>query len=150
MIEYGTKSAEIVDYGLFDEDGQPSVKLRSDETAIIKFVVRFNAEITDPIFAFTIKDLKGNELAGTNTWFQNVDTGHYMKGDLVVVTFTQKLNLQSGSYTLSLGCTGFDGDELTVYHRLYDVIAFETTMFKRIVGIFDIDSHIQIDKKVMG
>jgi len=146
MIEYGTKEAEIVDYGMFDESGQPSVKLRSDETMTVKLVVKFNLDITEPIFAFTIKDLKGNELAGTNTWFQNIDTGRCMKGDIVVVTFTQKLNLQSGMYTLSLGCTGFDGDELVVYHRLYDVIVFETTIFKRIVGIYDIDSKIQIVK----
>ncbi|AJY74604.1 ABC transporter ATP-binding protein [Paenibacillus beijingensis] len=147
-LEYGNKEVEIVDYGIFDENNQLISKIISDELIYIKMKVRFNELVQDPIFAFTIKDLKGNELSGTNTWFQNLDTGSFKAGDSLTVTFSQKVNLQSGYYTLSLGCTGFTGtnEDLVVYHRLYDVIAFETTMFKKIVGVYDIDSTIHIVK----
>lgn len=145
-LEYGNKAAVIIDYGIFDSNQVPSTKVQSEEPVFIKMAVRFNKKISNPIFAFTIKDLKGNELAGTNTWFQGIDTGENQIDDIVTITFTQKLNLQSGYYTLSLGCTGFNEDELVVFHRLYDVIAFEAVMFKRIVGIYDLDSQITINK----
>ena len=42
-------------------------------------------------------------------------------GDIYDVSFTQKMTLQGGEYLLSMSCTGFEGEELVVYHRLYDV-----------------------------
>ncbi|GFN32796.1 ABC transporter ATP-binding protein [Paenibacillus xylaniclasticus] len=146
-IEYGNKEAEIIDYGLFDSAGRPVTKVHSDEDTFVRMRIQFHQSMQDPIFAFTIKDLKGNELAGTNTWFQGIDTGLCEAGTVRSITFAQRMNLQSGYYTLSLGCTGFVGNEdLKVYHRLYDVIAFEAVMFKRIVGVFDIDSQISLDE----
>lgn len=144
LLEYGDKQAEIFDYGIFDSAGNPTTKIISDEETVIKMRVKFHEEISEPIFAFTIKDLKGNELSGTNTLFENMNTDLCKDGDEIIVTFTQVLNLQSGVYTLSLGCTGYVGDDLKVFHRLYDVLSFETTRFKNIVGIYDLNSTIEL------
>lgn len=146
LLEYGDKSAEIVDFGIFDLDDSPTSKIISDEPIVIKMKVKFNSRIEDPIFAFTVKDLKGNELCGTNTLFENILSPTINPGDEITVSFTQTLKLQNGYYTLSLGCTGFQNDELVVYHRLYDVLSFETSMFKNIVGIYDLESQIFLFK----
>jgi teichoic acid transport system ATP-binding protein len=100
--------------------------------------------LTDPIFAYTIKDLKGLELTGANTLFHGITTGECPSGRRVVVQFRQRLTLQSGRYALSLGCTGMCGDTLLVYRRLYDVLLFEVAASKPVVGLFDPDTQIEI------
>ena len=54
------------------------------------------------------------------------------------------MNLQGGEYLLSLGCTGYSGDEFEVYHRLYDVCNITVVSDKNTVGFYDMDSEIKI------
>lgn len=143
-LAYGNRRAEIVEYGVFNEQNQPAKILQHGERFLIRMKVSFHDEVRAPIFAFTIKDLRGFELTGTNTQFKQVPTGNYRKGEQVNVEFAQTLNLQSGRYALSLGCTGFCGDSLVVYHRLYDILLFETASAAPMVGCYDLDSKIMI------
>jgi teichoic acid transport system ATP-binding protein len=145
-LEYGNGVAEIYDYGIFDENGDPTTFVQSDEWIEIKMKVRLNEEVLNPIFAMTIKDVKGLELAGTNTMTESIFTGLCKKGDEFTISFKQQLNLTTGVYTLSLGCTGFEGEELKVYHRLYDVLVFRVNVNRNIVGIFDLNSIVTVKK----
>ncbi|MGC8771613.1 MAG: ABC transporter ATP-binding protein [Brevinematia bacterium] len=145
-LSYGNLEAEIVDFGIFDKDNYPVQKLFHGEPFYVKMVVKFNTEVENPIFAFTIKDLKGLELVGTNTHYEKVYTGKFFMGDRVIVEFKQILNLQSGAYALSLGCTNFDVNGFLVYHRLYDIILFEVISHKNFVGFFDPESEVLIEK----
>jgi len=145
-LVYGEGHAEIVEYGLFDEHNRPAWILQHGRRFFIRMKVRFHAEVREPIFAFTIKDLKGMELTGTNTQFKQVPTGAYGKGDSVSVEFSQTLNAQSGRYALSLGCTGYEGDSMVVHHRLYDILLFETVSAMPMVGCYDLNSEIRIHR----
>ena len=51
-----------------------------------------------------------------------------------------------GQYLLSLGCTGFQGDEFVVYQRLYDILCVEVISYKKFVGLYDLNSNITIKK----
>lgn len=144
VLEYGTKEAEIIDYCIVDEMGTITNNVMKDSEFEIRMKVRFNETIKDPIFAFTIKDLKGTELTGTNTLLQNIDVGTIEKGETRVITFRQKMILQSYEYLLCLGCTGFRDGKLEVYHRLYDVCNISVLANRDTVGIFDINSFIQV------
>jgi ABC-type polysaccharide/polyol phosphate transport system, ATPase component len=144
-LEYGDKQAEIIDYGIFAADGKPLQIIISDQLITVKMKIRINQDISEPIYAFAIKDLKGNELVGTNTALAPIDTGCPYPGHVIQISFTQRLNLQCGHYSLSLGCTCFATDEiLTIYHRLYDILYFEVISEKRIFGLFDVHSEIEI------
>ena len=145
LVEYGDKRVEIIDYGIFNEMNQLNATLQSDEQTTFKIRVRFHTPISNPIFAYTIKDLKGLEIAGSNSWYDGVLTGDYQSGDELTINFTHKLNLQGGDYMLSLGCTGYEGDNLVVYHRLYDVLFFKVVLFKSIVGITNLNTTISIE-----
>ena len=145
-LVYGAGQATIVEYGLFDEHNRPTRMLQHGRRFSIRMQVKFHAAVREPIFAFTIKDLKGMELTGTNTQFKQVPTGFYGKGDSVSVEFAQTLNAQSGRYALSLGCTGYEGDTMVVYHRLYDILLFETASAMPMVGCYDLDSAIRIQR----
>lgn len=144
VLEYGTKEAEIIDYCIVDEMGTITNNVIKDSEFEVRMKVRFNETIQDPIFAFTIKDLKGTELTGTNTLLQNIDVGTIEKGETRVITFRQKMILQSYEYLLCLGCTGFRDGKLEVYHRLYDVCNISVLANRDTVGIFDINSFIQV------
>jgi len=146
LLNYGNSNAEIIDYGIFEQAGRTSTNIIGDNITSIRMKVKFNKKICNPIFAFSIKDIKGNEIAGTNTLIEDIETGEYRPNDEVVISFSQRLNLQSGIYTLSLGCTKYEGDDLVVFHRLYDLLIFEVISKKQIFGIFDICSSVKISR----
>ena len=63
--------------------------------------VDFHEEIKEPIYAFTIKNLQGIEITGTNTMYEKADVKGKKEGESQEITFTQKLDLQSkGRHTV--------------------------------------------------
>ena len=147
MIEYGNKDAEVIDYGVFDEEGNLITTFDNSETITIRSKVKFNTEVKDPIFTMTVKDLAGKDIAGTNSNIEKVMTGNYKKGDIAVAEFVQKIPVAVGKYTLSFSCTRFNlKGELEALNRKYDAILVEVTTTKNTVGITRIDSKITVTK----
>ena len=142
--DYGNKRATIVDFGVFDKDGSITNTVEKLDDFEIRMKIQFNDDIEAPIFAITLRDLKGTELAGTNTFIEKSDIYNVKKGELVEVSFKQKMLLQKGQYMLQLGCTGYNGDELEVFHRLYDICCLQVIAEKVTVGYFDMDSSVEI------
>lgn len=139
---YGDGRAVIESFGIFDEEGRITNTIYKMTEFTIRMKVRFNARIQNPIFAFSIKDLKGNEISGTNTVIEKVETGVAEAGETAEISFTQKMILQGGQQLLSLGCTGYEQDELVVYHRLYDICCIQVISDKTTVGFCDMDSRV--------
>lgn len=146
-LSYGNLRAEIVDYGILDKGKKPCTILLNDEPFSICMTIHFHGRIENPIFAYTIKDLKGLEITGTNTAYCGFITGIFEAGQDCSVEFSQVLNINSGRYALSLGCTRYEQDDLVVYHRLYDIVLFEVVSDTMIVGQFDLHSQIKVRKR---
>ncbi|MEG0252352.1 MAG: Wzt carbohydrate-binding domain-containing protein, partial [Christensenellaceae bacterium] len=147
-LEYGEKELEIVDFGIFDEDNQLVLSCSKGKTYTICMKVKANVEVIEPIFAFSVKDIKGLEISGTNTFLEKVDTGILHVGDTVVTSFTQKIELQGTQFFISFGCTKFMQDgTLKVFHRLYDVIELSVMAAKTSVGWFDMNTQIKVQKE---
>lgn len=143
-LEYGSKLAEIIDFCVLDSSGVITNNLDKGKVCTIKMKIYSNERIQDPIFAFTIKDLKGTEITGTNTMLEEVNVSTLEPGNVREVSFTQQIDLQGGEYLLSLGCTGHKDGEFTVYHRLYDVCNITVISDKNSVGYYDMNSNIKI------
>lgn len=144
-ITYGDNSAEIYDYGIFDDDNKFQSSINNNDNYSIKMKVKFNEKVENPIFALSIKDIKGLEVAGANTDAYAVQTGVYEKGQTVIVEFKQTIPLAPDKYTLSFGCTKFDNNgNLKVYDRKYDVIIFEITAKRPCLGTVDLKTQIEI------
>ena len=141
--EYGDGRAEIFDLGLFDGRGNLTNLLLKGEMFTIKERIRFHAPLKCPIFTYTIKDKKGTDLSGTNTMYEGADVKPVNEGDVYDVSFTQKMTLQGGEYLLSMSCTGFEGEEHVVYHRLYDVANITVISNKNTVGVYDMESEVE-------
>lgn len=141
--EYGDGRANIIDYGIFDKEDKITNTIYKLENFMIKLKVKFNEDIMNPIFAFSIKDIKGTELSGTNTVLEDKTIGEVRRDEIVEISFKQKMILQGGQYLLQLGCTGYERDDFVVYHRLYDVCSIQVVAQKNTVGYCDMDSEVE-------
>ncbi|MDP4096508.1 ABC transporter ATP-binding protein [Paenibacillus sp. P96] len=142
--EYGNKRAEILDYAIFDHNNDLTNVVLKGKEFKIKLKIRFNEPLRDPIFAFSIKDVRGTEITGTNTMLESVDIKEAVAGKIIEVCFTQTNHLQGGDYLISLGCTCYEGNDFVVFHRLYDIMNLHVISNKNSVGFFDMNSKILI------
>lgn len=145
VLEYGSKLAEIEDFAIRDDSGMITNVIEKGQEFSVDMKIRFQEDISEPIFAFTLKDLKGTEITGTNTMYENTPMKPQKKGDVRYVTFTQKMPLEAGEYMLCLGCTGYHQGEFTVFHRLYDVCNLTVITDKKAVGYFDMFSKVTLE-----
>lgn len=145
LLTYGDGKAQIIDYGVFDLENNIQTVINNNDEYIIKMKVKFNEDVEEPIFALSIKDIKGLELAGVNTKVYETKTGNYKKGDVVTVEFKQSIPLNPDRYTLSFGCTKFNtkGD-LEVFDRKYDAIFLEVLGYRGCLGLLDLKTNIDI------
>ncbi len=147
IIEYGNGQADVIDYGIFDENGNYLQAIDNQKMVILKSKIKFNDNIKEPIFTMTLKDFNGLEIGGTNTLIEKISTGSYKKGDIVEVEFKTRLNVAPNKYTLSFSCTHFKPNgELEVLSRKYDALLVEVISSKEHVGILSLDTDINIIK----
>ncbi len=144
-LEYGDKRAEILDFAILDHTGKITNVIEKGQNCTIKMKVLFHQEVAEPIFAFTLKNLMGIELTGTNTLLEKQMVEPKKPGDIQIVGFTQKMTMQGGEYLLSLGCTGYDKEAFKVHHRLYDVCSLGVISEKNTVGYFDMESTVEME-----
>ncbi len=144
-LEYGDKKAEITDFAVVDKTGKITNVIQKGEPFTIKMKVAFLEAVAEPIFAFTLKNLMGIELTGTNTMLEQQPVEPKQPGEEQSVSFTQKMTLQGGEYLLSLGCTGYEQEDFRVHHRLYDVCSIAVVSQKNTVGYFDMESAVELE-----
>ena len=144
LIEYGEKTAEIVDYAVLDDQGLITNTVMKGSQFSVRMKVQFQEEIKEPIYAFTIKNLQGIEITGTNTMYEKSDVKGKKAGETQEITFTQKMDLQGGEYLISLGCTGYQNGEFKVFHRLYDVCSLMVISDRNTVGYYDMNTKVTL------
>ena len=144
LLEYGSKKARIEAYSLTDANGTRTTAVIKGQDYTVHMRVVFEEDCPAPIFAFTIKNSKGTEITGTNTMVERAFLEPVRAGEIKEIAFTQHMNLQGGEYLLSLGVTGYEGNDFTVYHRLYDVLNMTVVSDKDTVGFYDPESEIKV------
>ncbi len=144
-LEYGTQQAKIEEIYLTDDNGTRTNAIIKGMNFGIHMRVRFYDDIPAPIFAFTVKNVKGTEITGTNTMFEKAFLEPVKAGTEKEITFKQKMSLQGGDYLLSFGVTGYDGNDFQVYHRLYDALDVTVISDKNTVGFYDMESAITVE-----
>lgn len=143
-LEYGTKQAYIEKFWITDDRGVQTTAVMKGSPFTIHVQVKFEEDLPAPIFAYSFKDIKGTEITGTNTMFEKAFLEPVKAGSVKYVTFTQEMNMQGSDYLLSLGVTGYEGEDFKVYHRLYDVLNISVISDKNTVGFYDMNSKIEV------
>ena len=147
MIEYGTNQADVIDYGVFDREGNLVNMFDNGDEITFKSKVAFFEDVKDPIFTMTIKDFAGKDIAGTNTNIEKAVTGEFKAGEVAVVEFVQKVPVTPGKYTVSFSCTRYNlSGELEALSRKYDALLVEIMTSKNTVGMIRLDSDIKVEK----
>lgn len=151
LLEYGTNAAKITEYYITDEKGVHTTAVIKGQEFSIHMKVDFMEDVPAPIFAFTIKNIKGTEITGTNTMVEKAFLEPVRAGAKKEAVFTQKMSLQGGEYLLSLGVTGYERDKFEVYHRLYDVLNLTVISDKDTVGFYDMGTIARVyDREELG
>ncbi|MBN1114995.1 MAG: ABC transporter ATP-binding protein, partial [Oligoflexia bacterium] len=104
VLRYGDKKAEITDYSLTNPEGERIENIFCGEDFLIKMHIRFNERLDAPVFAYTIKDVTGLEITGTNSICEQTGAVSAESGQYLSVEFRQNLNLRPGNYYISFGC----------------------------------------------
>ena len=144
ILEYGTKQAIIEEYYLTDDRGVRTTAVIKGSEFTLHMRVRFYDHIPAPIFAFSLKNVMGTEITGTNSMIEKAFLECAEPGQVKNITFTQRMSLQGGEYLLSMGVTGYNGDTFEVYHRLYDALDITVISDKDTVGYYDMDSRVTV------
>ena len=141
LLEYGDGAAKIEEFFVTDNRGIRTNSIIKGTEFTVHMRVRFDRDVAAPIFAFTFKNIMGIEITGTNSMVEKAFLDPVRAGDKKDISFTQKMTLQGGEYLISFGVTGFEKNDFTVYHRLYDALNVTVVSDKNTVGYYDMESR---------
>ncbi|WP_408070090.1 ABC transporter ATP-binding protein [Butyrivibrio sp. JL13D10] len=144
LLEYGNNAAKITEFYATDSKGLRSNSVIKGTEFTIHMKVKFLRDINAPIFAYTIKNIMGIEITGTNSMVEKAFLEPVKAGDEKEITFRQRMLLQGGEYLVSFGVTGFEQDDFVVYHRLYDALNITVVSDKNTVGYVDMESTVSV------
>ncbi len=134
---YGVGKAVIEKIGIYDRHGVSVRTLTQGQEYEFRCSIIFRETVSDPVFSYAVKDVKGFDITGTNTLYMKVKTGTVTAGEQVDVSFRQKVVLAGGGYLLSFGCAGFEDGKYIVYERRYDALDFQVVAKRATVGFFE-------------
>ena len=132
---YGGELGRITTVQLTDAADQPRLTFPSGSAIRIRMTCAALSAIADPIYALTLKDVRGQEIFGTNTYFQNQTPPALAAGARTQAVFDLQLNVLPGVYFISLGWVRLENSEVQVIHRRYDVLRFDVLPKDRSFGL---------------
>jgi ABC-type polysaccharide/polyol phosphate transport system ATPase subunit len=146
-FSYGGELGRIESIVLTDTAMAPRTTFTTGETARLNMLLAVgDVELANTISALVIKDVRGQEIYGTNTFFQGQATPAMPAGSRFRATFELALNIMPGTYFLSLGWTYFERDDLKVIHRRYDAIRLDVLPADRSIGIANCFAGISLER----
>ncbi len=105
---FGTKDAEFVSIVLLNSKNKETKKIKSGENAKIRFTIKINKPLDNPIFGMVIRSDDGLYIYDTNTLWQGIKTGHFNEGDTIEVKFDQNIHLMRGNYFITPAIAYYD------------------------------------------
>lgn len=132
---YGGELGRIQSVTVTDADQQPRLAFLTGSLLCVHLICQATRPVEDPIYALTIKDVRGQEIFGTNTYFQNQTCPTAPGGSRTTVRFEVRLNVLPGVYFISLGWVRLHNGEVEVIHRRYDVVRFDVLPCDRSFGL---------------
>ncbi|NNE36735.1 MAG: ABC transporter ATP-binding protein [Gammaproteobacteria bacterium] len=143
-VRYGNSNAKIIDWGLYDLDGNAMSNMQSGTEFKLEMYVNTLVDITDISCGFAIKDKRGTVLWGM-TNISNDNTPYTSKtGEQFNVTIKGKMWLASGEYFITLGIAhDKDGEKIDF---IEDAIRFSVTGTNNIftTSIVNLQSQLAI------
>ena len=143
---FGSMYAEIEKLEILDEKYIPTNTAKEGDYLIIRLHVKFNTDFNNPVFGIRILNDGGVNVYNTLTKWQNIESGHFKKGDCTIIDFKQKMNLLSGTYFIDCGI--IDDDLIEYADAQFNAASFDVEASKEAIGIVDLKSNISIQELI--
>lgn len=144
---YGNLNGVIEDVGVLDSQGNSTLVVTTCDEVTVKMIVEAKKQIEKPIYAMTIKTIKGLEIYGTNTFLQGLPFQALNSGDRVEIRFKQQIALLPGDYYISLGFVELVNEDIVPLDRRYDVLEIKVLPkgYDRSFGLANLESLINVN-----
>ncbi|MCF6178904.1 MAG: ABC transporter ATP-binding protein [Geopsychrobacter sp.] len=127
-MSYGTGAAVIEKIWLSDQEGNMVNVIPACAGFYVNYLVKFNSDVNNPVFATMIKTREGVEVYGTDTkCLEYENTGSFSSGEAKIVSFRLANNLAPGIYYLNCGVRDDNGEKPVFIHRRVDALIFRVS-----------------------
>ncbi|MBI9034839.1 MAG: ABC transporter ATP-binding protein [Bacteroidales bacterium] len=125
QTRYGNGKAEILDYGILDENGKRVRLLTSGKRYTVFSRTVFYEDVDSVSAGFTINNISGTELYGVNShgkkrFLQNISKGHIVETRVDVSMW-----ITNGIYFLTFAIADAEADQNVQFDMIYDALQFE-------------------------
>ena len=141
-----TFDAEIKKVELLDDQHRVANVVRSGSTVTVLLDIHFQQDVSQPIFALSIRTLDGRRVYTTTTNWMNIETPEFSAGDQCKVAYKFNVPLVNGSYDLSVNIGAADLSHY--YDRLERALTFEVVGSDGAKGIVDLGATIEFQPAV--
>jgi ABC-type polysaccharide/polyol phosphate transport system ATPase subunit len=145
ILRRGTGDLLITYIQLIDKNLNIVKNIHSNDEIKIAAEVLFQNEVENPVFGVQIEDEKGTKIYETNTGWLGKDTGVFKRDTKVKVTFTQKLNLNEGSYYLTV--YGKEKESGNYYDLRERALIFNVQSKEKLEGIVDLGAEVSLEEE---
>ncbi len=129
----GNGKAEILDFGIQDEEGNRAILLNSGAQYTLFMQTLFYEDVEAVTHGFLIRNINGIDMFGTTTRVQQSAIHGQIRGDLVEARVKVTMWLTNGIYFLTFGVSDPYSETDVQYDLRYDALQFEVS---RKSGIF--------------
>jgi lipopolysaccharide transport system ATP-binding protein len=138
---HGDGSAEILSAEILNTSRQPADLVETGDSLIARLRVRFNRDITDPVFGFLLRNKHGIHSYGANTEQKGLRFGRVERGDLLEVSFSFDCWLGIDMYSVSVAVHSEDGKS---YDWLDGVHFFRVVSPTPLEGIANLNASVSM------
>jgi lipopolysaccharide transport system ATP-binding protein len=144
LHRHGNQLAVINSVKVTNQDNQ-EIKDKLETKSIFNLVVTIEskAELLDLVIGFSIRNLMGVCIYGTNTSLMNKKLAKLEKGQQLTANFQIPCYLNKGIYTITIGIHSEEGIS---YDWMDEIIVLEVTNYQICDGLVDLSSRLNINQ----
>jgi lipopolysaccharide transport system ATP-binding protein len=144
LHRHGNQLAVINSVKITDQDNQEiKGKLETDSIFNIGVSVEAKVELSDLVIGFSIRNLMGVVIYGTNSSLINTKLPKLERGQQLTASFELPCFLNKGVYTITIGIHSEEGIS---YDWMDEILVLEVTNNKVCDGLVDLNSRVKIDR----
>jgi lipopolysaccharide transport system ATP-binding protein len=120
----GSFEAIVAEVELLDGDGRPTRAVLAGARVAVCVRVLFLEPLADPTVGILVRDRLGNDVYGTNTFHQRVETGRWAPGEWLEVRFAFDAMLGPGEYSITAAVHSLGAHVLDSYDWSENALLF--------------------------
>ena len=143
---YGNRDAEILGIAVLNEDAEPLALLPQMAAIIVRISLRAQAKVAMPIVGLLIRNHLGVELAGTNTFLEEVELPPFNPGDIYTIDFHLDLpELYPAHFSFTPAISNGTLEAYDVCDWIDNAITLQAEKGRKVYGYFHIPCRIQVN-----